>query len=731
MSQKPVKVPVILQMEALECGAASLAMILAYYHKWVPLEKVRTDCGISRDGSNAANIAKAARNYGMIAQGKRYNLKRIREAATFPCIIWWNANHYVVLNGFHKGKALINDPASGRRSVTDEEFDQSYSMLCLQFEPGPDFKPEGKREGIGPFLAERIRNSKKELIVIMVTAILAVLAGVVVPVFSQVYSDQILSGINAAWLPGFLVLFGIIIFYQLAAQIFHTYKILRVTGKLAVTSNAGFLWHVLRMPMEFFSQRTAGDLSRRQGENDQVASILVSQLAPVVIQMILLVFYLAVMLGCSVQLTIVGLATVVINLIVVRFVSQKLLENSRVQLRDEGKAASVLVSGIDMIESIKASGAENGYFERWSGYQASANASKVRAAGINEFLSPIPGLVQQISNVIVLSLGAVLIIKGHLSAGIFLAFQSLMASFLNPVNQLLAAGQNIRQMRSFMERISDVMKYPCQPGLEEEEQENVISAQSGLPVREEMLLGAEKLSGELDISHLTFGYSRLAEPLIKDFSLHIHPGDRIALVGSSGSGKSTIAKLISGLYEPWEGTITYDGKSRQEIQRPVFTSSLSVVDQDVVLFADTIENNIKMWDTSISNADMIRAAKDAGIHDDILQRKGGYSSMLEEGGSDLSGGQRQRIEIARVLAGNPSVIIMDEATSALDAKTEYEVSEAVRARGITCIIVAHRLSTIRDCDEILVLKQGVVTERGTHKELMAAGGYYRELVTSS
>ncbi len=724
MKNQPVKVPVILQMEALECGAASLAMILAYYHKWVPLEKVRTDCGISRDGSNAANIAKAGRNYGLIVQGKKYSLKRIREAATFPCIIWWNANHYVVLNGFKNGKAYLNDPASGRRVVTDEEFDQSYCMLCLQFEPGPEFKPEGKREGIWPFLSARIRDNKKELTVIMVTAVLAVLAGVIIPVFSQVYSDNILSGLNSQWLTGFLILFGIVIFYQLAAQILHICKIMRVTGKIAVTSNAGFLWHILRMPMEFFSQRTAGDLSLRQGENDQVASILVSQLAPVAIQAVLLIFYLAVMLSCSISLTIVGLVTVVLNLLVVRYVSRRLLENSRVQLRDEGKAAAVLVSGIDMIESIKASGAENGYFERWSGYHACANKSKVSTAGINEFLSPLPGLLQQVSNVVVLSMGAVLIINGHMTAGVFLAFQSLMASFLNPVNRLLGAGQSIRQMRSFMERISDVMKYPCQSSLEDLDEETLT---------DEALLaaGVEKLSGEIDISHVTFGYSRLAEPLIRDFSLHIRPGGRIALVGSSGSGKSTIAKLVSGLYEPWEGSITYDGKARAKIPRPVFTGSLSVVDQDVVLFADTIENNIKMWDTSISNADMIRAALDADIHDDILQRKGGYASMLEEGGSDLSGGQRQRIEIARMLAGNPSIVIMDEATSALDAKTEHEVSEAVRARGITCIIVAHRLSTIRDCDEILVLNNGQVAERGTHKELMAAGGYYKQLVTSS
>lgn len=719
MNRKPVKVPVILQMEAVECGAASLTMILAYYHKWVPLEKVRTDCGVSRDGSNALDIVKAARGYGLDVQAKRYTPERVREAAVFPCIIWWNAVHFVVLDGFtRKGDALINDPNYGRRKVSPAEFDRSYSMMCLQLSPGESFVADGRPEGILTFLRPRIHDNRRELALVMVTAVLSVLAGVIIPVFSHVYSDDILTGGNDEWLKGFLLLFGILILYQLAAQAFHVCKIMGVTGKIAVASNADFLWHLLHLPMEFFSQRTSGDLSRRQSENDQVAATLVSQLAPIFIQIILLVFYLAVMLNYSIALTGLGLAAAAVNFLIVRYVGRRQQETSRLQLRDEGKASAVLASGIDMIETIKASGAENGYFERWSGYQASASRSKVSFAKINEFLSPLPSLVQQISNSLVLILGAILIIKGHMTAGIFLAFQSLLSAFLNPVNQLFSAGQNFQQMRSDMERIQDVMKYPACQNLENEDEADRI------------LHGVRKLSGEVVLDSVTFGYAKLGEPLIRDFSLKLAPGSRVALVGGSGSGKSTIARLISGLYEPWSGTITFDGLERADIPRSVFTSCLSVVDQDVILFADTVENNIKMWDETISDASMFRAAKDAGIHDSILKRRNGYHYVLDENGSDLSGGERQRIEIARVLAGNPSIVILDEATSALDAKTEFEVSEAIRRRGITCILVAHRLSTIRDCDEIIVLKDGKVVERGTHDELMKADGMYRLLVTT-
>ena len=718
MSQKPKNVPVILQMEALECGAASLCMVLAYYKKWVPLDQVRSDCGVSRDGSNALSIWKAAEGYGMKVKANRFNIEQLQKEATFPAIIWWNYNHFVVLDGFKGGKAVINDPAKGTVRIPIPEFEKSYSMLCMQFEPTEKFEPGGRPQSVLAFLSKRIKGNKTTLLLVMLTGALSVAAGVMMPVFSRVFTDEILGRGNGDWLAPFLLLFGALILFRLIAGALNAKAIQKATGKIAITSNTGFMWHILRMPMGFFAQRMAGDLSGRQQSNDQVATILIRQLAPTLMDFVLLFLYLFIMIQYSPILTVIGVGTVLVNILLARVISKKRMEISRTQMRDQGKLNATTVSGIDMIETIKSAGAENGFFERWSGYHSSVIRSKSEFSEVNRYLEPLSGLTQTLSGVLVLAVGVWLIMDGHFTAGMLLAFQSFMTSFLGPVNRVIAAGQNVQEMRASMERIDDVMNYPADV------------SETVDPHEADDLKDAWKLSGEVSMEHVTFGYARLAPPLITDFSLKLKPGSRVALVGGSGSGKSTIAKLLSGLYQPWEGEIRFDGKLISEIPRPVFTGSLSVVDQDVVLFEDTIRNNIKMWDDTIEDFEMILAAKNAGIHDDILARKGGYRHVLREGGKDLSGGQRQRIEIARVLAGDPSIIIMDEATSALDAKTEYEVSEAIREMGGTCVIVAHRLSTIRDCDEIIVLDKGKVAERGTHDELIRRDGLYRKLVVT-
>ncbi|MBR6426438.1 MAG: ATP-binding cassette domain-containing protein, partial [Clostridia bacterium] len=471
----------------------------------------------------------------------------------------------------------------------------------------------------------------------------------------------------------------------------------------------------------FFSQRMAGYVQQRKESNAAIAGQIVNTLAPLALNTVMMAFYLVVMIRYSWILTLVGIASVVLQLFVARYISRKRVNITRVMMRDSGKLAAATVSGVEMIETIKASGSENGFFEKWSGYQASVNTQTVRYEKLNQYLGMVPQAIAGIMNTAVLILGVWLAMTGSFTPGMIFAFQGFLASFIAPAGELISAGQTMQEMRTSMERIEDVMEYPEDPVFAESEKqtEENKTAES-----------YAKLSGSLQMKNVTFGYSRLDAPLIEDFSLELKQGQRVAFVGASGCGKSTLSKLISGLYQPWRGEILFDGKPIYRIDRSVFTGSVAVVDQDIILFEDTIMNNIKMWDNSIEDFEVIMAARDAQIHEDIMQREGGYQYKLTEGGKDFSGGQRQRLEIARVLTQDPTIIILDEATSALDAKTEYEVVKSIKDRGITCIVIAHRLSTIRDCDEIVVLDHGKVVERGTHDELMALEGAYKKLVTS-
>ena len=710
------KVPVVMQMEALECGAASLTMILAYYGKWIPLEQVRADCGVSRDGSNAKNVLKAARSYGLTAKGYRYEPEDLKKNGKFPCIIHWNFNHFVVLDGFKGNRAYLNDPAKGSYSVPMETFDKSFTGICLMFEPSESFEPGGKPKSVLSFAKKRLKGAGAAIAFVVLTTVISSLIGIINPAFSRIFLDRLLTGENPEWFMTFLFAFAGMGAVQLIVQWIQTVYSLKINGKLSVVGSTEYMWKVLRMPMEFFSQRMAGDIQQRQGMNASAAQSLVQTFAPLALNTVMMVFYLVVMIRYSFVLTLVGLASIVINIAVSRIISKKRINITRVSMRDSGKLAGATVAGIEMIETIKASGAKNGFFEKWAGYQASVNTQQVRFERLNQYLGMIPTFVSSLANTAVLILGVYFTINGEFTVGMIMAFQGFLGSFTAPAQTLISAGQTLQEMRTQMERVEDVMEYPTDVNYDND----------AVSEDEEY----DKLTGNVELKNVTFGYSRLAEPLIRDFNLTLKTGGRVAFVGTSGCGKSTLSKLISGLYKPWSGEILFDGKPISDIDRNVFTGSLAVVDQDIILFEDTIANNIKMWDNSIEDFEMILAARDAQLHEDIMRRDGGYNYKITEGGKDFSGGQRQRMEIARVLAQDPTIIILDEATSALDAKTEYEVVKSIKDRGITCIVVAHRLSTIRDCDEIIVLDNGAVVERGTHEELYAKNGVYTQLVTN-
>ena len=710
------KVPVVMQLEALECGAAALAMVMAYYGKWVPLEQVRIDCGVSRDGSKAKNIYIAAQHYGFDVKAFSMSPESIKERGKYPCIIHWNMNHFVVLNGFRGKHVYINDPARGTVKISWEEFDKAFTGVVLIPTPSDKFEPGGKRRSTVEFARKRLIGTGAAIAFVMLTTAISYLFGIANSVTSRIFMDRLLTGINRDWLYPFISVLVLLAVIQLIIAWAQTIYSLKINGKMAVIGSTSYMWKVLRMPMEFFSQRLAGDIQNRSEMNASIAGTLINTFAPLMLNTIMMIFYLVLMIWQSPLLTLVGISALAVNAVMSRIISKQRINVTRVQMRDAGKLAATTVTGIEMIETIKASGAENGFFQKWAGYQASVNSQNVKSAKVNQFLGMIPAFFSILANNVVLILGVWLTMEGKFSLGAVLMFQGFLGSFMSPAMTLVNAGQTIQEMRTEMERVEDVMEYP-----------DDINVTYTADCEEGKL---SKLGGNVELKDITFGYSRLEPPLIEGFSLKMKPGERIALVGASGCGKSTISKLVSGLYQPWSGEILFDGKPRMSYPREVITGSIAVVDQDITVFEDTIANNIKMWDNSIQDFEMILAARDAQIHDDIMKIPDGYQHKLVGGGKDLSGGQRQRMEIARVLAQDPSIIILDEATSALDARTEYEVVNSIKDRGITCIVIAHRLSTVRDCDEIIVLDNGKVVERGTHEELINNGGAYADLVAN-
>ena len=708
---KVVKVPQVMQMEAVECGAASLTMILAHYGKWLPLEQVRVACGVSRDGSSAKSILRAARNYGLDAKGFRMSTEALDGKQ--PAIIHWNFEHFVVFRGFDKkGRACLNDPGAGPVRWPMEEFRKHFTGVCLTFEPTEKFEKGGQQTSILSYVKKNLRGSSEAFWLTFVFSLMAAFISLLSPLFTRIFLDEILPGRNPEWAKWFFIGMGSLAVYQFFVILIQTRYAKRVAGALALKGNKEYLHHLLRLPMPFFAMRNVGDLQQRMHLNQSITNSLVDVLAPQVINIGLLVLYLALMLSYSFWLTIIGVLAAAINLGIVRYYSNRRINLTRSMQQSQGQYYSATVSCIDNMESIKAAGAETGFFKYWSGlwahkFNVNANTDKQQAE-----MALLPVLANGLVNMAVLVLGAYLILKGELTIGMLMAFQGFMGSFLTPVNGIVNASQSIVEMRSQMERVEDVMKYP------EDHRESEGEIQQG------------KLGGLLELKHVTFGYSPLQPPLIEDFNLRIEPGHSVAFVGTSGCGKSTLAKLISGLYKPWSGEILFDGRPIETISNEELTNSVAVIDQNVVLFDDTITQNIRMWDPSIEDFTVMMACNDAQIRADIVSRPEGFGTKIIKGGQNFSGGQRQRIEMATALAKEPAILIMDEATSALDPTTEDEVMKRIRRMGPTQIIVAHRLSTIRDCDEIIVMDQGKILQRGRHEELIEQEGMYRDLMKS-
>lgn len=712
---RPVRTPTVLQMEAVECGAAALAMVLGHHGRFVPLEELRIACGVSRDGSRAGNLLKAARGYGLTAKGMQMDLAALAEVNA-PAILFWEFNHYVVYEGttrrLGRRGVYVNDPAKGRRFVPMEEFDTSFTGVVLVFEPGEGFRRGGRRPGVMRAVPARLRGTSGTMAAAVVASLLLVAVGVAVPALSRTYIDMFLIGEQTSLLGVLFASMAVALVLTATLTALLQANLLRGRIISSTLSSARFFRHLLRLPVTFYSQRNPADLVQRLQSNDAVAETLARDLSAAGVDAVVVVLYAVLLWTYDPQLTLVGVAVALLNVVALR-IAIRLRATGTQKLRAESaRLTNTAYSGLQLIETMKATGGENGFFRRWAGQHAVTLDVQQRLGVPSAWLAIVAPTLAAFNSALILTIGGLRAVEGHLTVGLLVAFQALVTSFTAPISRLGGVAGRIQDFAADIARLEDVENFPV---------DRVYS-------RREPAASTRRLKGHVELDRVTFGYNPLDAPLLQDFSLTVGPGQQVALVGGSGSGKSTVSRLISGLHAPWAGAIRIDGMRLEDIPRGALAASVSFVDQDVFLFEGTVRDNVTLWDPSITDEAVVAALQDAAVHEVVARRPGGVHSRVEQDGRNFSGGQRQRLEIARALVRRPSVMVLDEVTSALDAVTEQIIIDNLRRRGCACVVIAHRLSTVRDSDEIVVLDRGTVVERGRHDHLVAARGPYAALV---
>lgn len=711
--QRYAKVPTILQMEATECGAASLAMIFAYWGKHVTLEKMRIETDVNRDGVNAKSMAQAAKRNGFECHVYSKPLQKMLELPV-PSIIHWEFSHFVVFEGVKGKYAYLNDPAMGRRKLTLQELEEGFTGVVFDLKPGSGFVPEKRKRGKLRPVFSRLKGNAGVLLKLFYAGLLLVFPGIVLSVLSQVFMDDVLGNGYTDWLTRLLVFMGCALTLKLGLSYYRSLLLQKFKSVLILTSARSFLERLFRLPISFFDQRYAGELVNRVDNDVEISGFLAGDLTRTVLNMITAVFYFVILFLYDPFMSFIGLADIGLCLLSV-FVSGKAVANAAIKLKmSDGKLSGAVGAGLSVVDTIKASGVEKNYSNRILGYQAEAATQEQRLKHFQQIVGVLPDVIDKIADVLLLLVGGYMVIYGKMTMGMLVAFTSMFDMFCQPVNELAGFFSSLQEMKASISREMDILDYPIPP--------------KPLPAANAPM---KKLNGKLELQSITFGYSRQKSALINRLSITVNPGESFAFVGASGCGKSTLGKLISGLYAPWSGEILFDGQPRHAFPSKVMHSSVAIVDQNIRLFSGTVRDNITLYNPLILDRDVIRALQDACIYDLISSLPGGLDYRLEENATNLSGGQRQRLEIARALACEPSVLILDEATSALDPVTEKKVMDNIQKRGCTCIIIAHRLSTIRYCKQIAFLQNGTIVQLGNHDTLLSQEGPYRHFVQSA
>lgn len=707
-----IKTPTLLQMEAVECGAAALGIILGYYHRYVPLEELRVDCGVSRDGSKAINMLKAARSYGLEAFGARAEPKDLK-SITLPCIVFWEFDHFVVVEDIQADSVYINDPAMGRRTLSPHEFDKAFTGIVLIFKPGPLFKPGGERLSIIKSLQERLKNNYDAIQFIVFISLTLIIPGIIIPGITKIFIDNVLAKGMHSWLQLLLIalcLTGLLRGVLFAIQQYH---LIRLHMKLMLTSSAKFVWHIFRLPLAFFEQRYIGDIQNRIESNDHMSSLAATEVSSSMVGLITIIFYAIVMFFYDYRLTLIGIFASLCNAILLYLISERLTNVSRLLIQEEGKLSGIEMSGLAAIETIKSCGLDDHLFKKLTGNHAKIIQAEQKIFFYHQILSVLPYFITAFSGILILGLGSYWIIKGELTVGTLIAFQILLYNFEEPLKILLETSTKIQEVKGEITRLDDVFHH--KEDLRFKIQEGILNT----PHLDNPLL---------EIRDVTFGYSELDPPFIQNFSLQLKAGQHIVLVGKTGCGKSTIAKLIAGLYTPWSGEIKIHGQPLKNISIEALSKIINMVEQDIVLFEGTVRDNLTLWDNHIPLSDLEIAAKDALIYSVLQGREHFFESAVSMNGQNFSGGERNRIDIARALVQNPEILILDEGTASLDAATEQQILQNIKKRGQALLMITHRLNAIVDADEIIVLENGKIQERGKHEELLALDGTYSKLI---